>query len=257
MGVIGQKLTGADKAPIKAAEIQNKAAEAATAEQRRQYDQTRTDQMPWLQTGQGALNLLSRAAGIATPATRGQFDSQSYLLANPDVAQSEYWSQRPEEHWIKFGSNDGRAASGRGGNYVGGTAATSGTPDYSAFTTSPGYQFRLGEGQKAGQNQMAARGGAYSGNALKALAEYNQNMASNEYGNWWNQIAGLAGVGQSSANTLAGVGQNTAAQIGNNLNAGADARASGIITQTAQRNKANADTAQTIGTFASFFFGGR
>lgn len=54
-GINASKQAGAAKAGAQAEEA---AAQAAIAEQRRQYDQARTDQMPWLSAGTGALGQL-------------------------------------------------------------------------------------------------------------------------------------------------------------------------------------------------------
>ena len=93
----------------------------------------------------------------------------------------------------------------------------------------PSYKFRLGEGLKALDRQAAARGGLISGGALKAAQRYGQDFASTEFGNAYNRLAGLAGVGQTATNTLTGAagqfGQNQAAGLSN----AAQARASGYI----------------------------
>jgi hypothetical protein len=52
----------------------------------------------------------------------------------------------------------------------------------------PGYAFRLSEGQAAIDRSAAARGGLQSGAALKAAAEYGQNMGSQEYNNAYNRF---------------------------------------------------------------------
>lgn len=52
----------------------------------------------------------------------------------------------------------------------------------------PGYAFRLAEGQRAIERSTAARGGLQSGAALKAAAQYGQDMASQEYGNSFNRF---------------------------------------------------------------------
>jgi hypothetical protein len=98
-----------------------------------------------------------------------------------------------------------------------------------AFTASPGYDWRRSEGQRDIGNSFAARGGAASGNALRALAEFNQGLASSEFNNWYNQQAGLAGVGQNTAVNLGNLGQNTAGNIGTALTGQGLSRASGII----------------------------
>src|SRR6188768_3809462 len=60
------------------------------------------------------------------------------------------------------------------------------------FQASPGYNFVRNEGQRDIGNSFAARGGAQSGNALKALAEFNSGLASGEFGNWFNRRMNLA-----------------------------------------------------------------
>ena len=103
------------------------------------------------------------------------------------------------------------------------------TGDRSSFYTSPNYDFTRSEGQRGIQQTAAARGGLRSGNALKALSEYNQNLASGQVNNWWGQQAGLAGVGQSATNATDQFGQASANNISNNLMQSGDARASGIM----------------------------
>jgi len=85
------------------------------------------------------------------------------------------------------------------------------------FIKDPGYDFRMKQGQQAIERSAAARGGALGGGTLKALSNYGQDYASNEYNNafsrWntentqqYNRLAGLAGVGQTAnaANQAAG-----------------------------------------------------
>lgn len=113
-----------------------------------------------------------------------------------------------------------------------GTNALARLQDPNAFTASPDYAFRRGEGMRGIQQTAAARGGLASGNALKALTEYNSNLASGEYGNWWNRQADIAGMGQNAANVVGQFGQGNAGNVGNALMAAGDARASGVIGAT-------------------------
>lgn len=55
----------------------------------------------------------------------------------------------------------------------------------------PGYQFRLGQGQKALEQSAAGRGTLRTGGTLKDILGYGQNFASQEYGNVYNR--GLQG----------------------------------------------------------------
>lgn len=111
----------------------------------------------------------------------------------------------------------------------GATSATGGTQNFSRFYDSPDYQFRVSEGQRDIGNSFAARGGAASGNALRALTEFNQNLAASEYGNWFNRRAGLAGVGTAASGQVGQAGQTTANSLMASQQAQGDARASGIM----------------------------
>jgi len=108
------------------------------------------------------------------------------------------------------------------------------------FQQDPGYAFRLSEGQKALNQNAAARGGLISGNALKAATRYGQDMGSQEYQNAFNRyqaerasqlqpLQSLAGVGQTTANQMAASGNQMAQNVGEIGMQGANARASGYI----------------------------
>lgn len=93
-----------------------------------------------------------------------------------------------------------------------------------------GYAFRQKEGQTGVSNQFAASGGLLSGAAMKALNRFNQDFASNEYGQsysrfnldqdaQYNRLMGVQGAGQNAANSVAGnsgtiVGQASNAMAG-------------------------------------------
>lgn len=55
------------------------------------------------------------------------------------------------------------------------------------FETSPGYQFRMDEANKNLSRSASSQGLSLSGASMKALNEQVQGIASNEYGNWFNQ----------------------------------------------------------------------
>ena len=108
------------------------------------------------------------------------------------------------------------------------------------FSREPGYGFRLAEGQKALDRQSAARGGLISGGALKAAQRYGQEMGSQEYTNAFNRYQiernaklgpyqSLAGVGQTTANQLGQFGAANAANVGNLMTGGAAASAAGQV----------------------------
>lgn len=110
------------------------------------------------------------------------------------------------------------------------------------FQQDPGYGFRLKEGQQALDRQAAARGGLISGGALKAAQRYGQEMGSQEYTNAFNRyqlerqarlnpLQSLAGMSQTTANTLGTAGQQMASNVGEAQQNAAAARASGYVGQ--------------------------
>lgn len=98
---------------------------------------------------------------------------------------------------------------------------------YAQFRTDPGYQFAYNEGLRALDASAAARGTLLSGGQAKALTRYGQGVADQQYGNYWNRLAGLAGVGQQATSGTAAVGQSYSNQAGNALMQQGNARASG------------------------------
>ena len=112
----------------------------------------------------------------------------------------------------------------------------------SDFNADPGYQFRLSQGRQGMESSQAARGGLYSGAALKEAGRFNQGLASQEYGNAYNRfqtnrsnklnaLQSMAGLGQTSAGQVANLGANSAANQGNALMGAGEARASGYVGQ--------------------------
>jgi hypothetical protein len=104
----------------------------------------------------------------------------------------------------------------------------------------PGYAFRMSEGMKALDRSAAARGGLLSGATLKGAQRYGQDLASQEYQNAFNRyqtsrtntlnpFASLAGVAQSSANTLGNAAGQFGQQIGSNIIGAGNAAAAGQI----------------------------
>lgn len=98
-----------------------------------------------------------------------------------------------------------------------------------SLMSTPGYQFRLGQGQKSLEASSAARGGMGSGKAMTGMTQYGQDYASNEYGNRLNQLAGLSGTGQTTATNMANAGQQYGSDAGNSILAANNYRQSGIL----------------------------
>ena len=104
----------------------------------------------------------------------------------------------------------------------------------------PSYQFRVNQGNNAIQGSAAAQGGLLSGATLKALQNYGQESASQEYQNaynrfnadqtnQYNRFYNLVGMGQNAAAQTGNAGTQTAQAIANNTMQGANSQAAGTI----------------------------
>ena len=124
------------------------------------------------------------------------------------------------------------------------------------FSADPGYGFRLSEGRKALAAKSRARGGAVSGTSLKAMQDYAQESASNEFSNAFNRYQieraaklgpyqSLAGIGQTATNQLGTLGANYASNAGNLMTSAGAAQAAGQV------GAANAITGG-VGTYLNY-----
>lgn len=109
------------------------------------------------------------------------------------------------------------------------------------FQADPGYDFRMSEGVRALDQSAAARGKRMSGEQLKAITAYGQNMASDEYGRAFDRYQ------QDTTrryNTLAGpmqLGAGQTGQMGNYLAQAGSSRSAATIAGSNAQNKALQD----------------
>jgi hypothetical protein len=110
--------------------------------------------------------------------------------------------------------------------------------DYDAYQNDPGVGFRFRAGLKALEASKAAGGMLRSGNTLRGITQFGQELGAQEYTNAFNRyqaerqarlgpLQSLTGMGQTSTTALS----NAAGQLGSNLSdlaiGGGNARASG------------------------------
>lgn len=82
-----------------------------------------------------------------------------------------------------------------------------------SFQADPGYQFRRDQGMEALYRTANTYGLGQSGNTMMEAMNYNQGLASQEYGNVWERLATLSGANQApaqGANIGFGFGQTAA-----------------------------------------------
>ena len=128
------------------------------------------------------------------------------------------------------------------------------------FEQDPGYAFRQAEGMRALERSAAARGGLMSGNTMKGIQRFGQDLASQEYGNAFNRfqieraarlnpLQSLMGAGQSATNVMTGATGAAGQNIGQLQLGAGQARASGYVGQA----NALAGALQGIGSAAMQF----
>jgi hypothetical protein len=124
------------------------------------------------------------------------------------------------------------------------------------YKTSPGYDFRFNEGQRAIESGGAAKGMLMSGGTLKDLARFGDGLASADYNDQFNRMMAVAGGGQQAATSTGQFGANMANQGAGILQGIGNAKASGYV--GAANNWINGinNVGTTLGQMASMFGGG-
>jgi|SRR5581483_5100226 len=272
-------------AAIQAANIQANQANKALDFQKAQYATGQQELAPWLQGGAEGLAQLMYGLGLpvsgnatipgAAPA------GQAKPGANIGIAgtmQPGVGGNRPGYRSPLLGIGRGdlegamiRPLAGKAANpnqlptqsiplssFVNKNLGPAGYLNFTAPTAiteqnDPGYKARLAMGTDALQRSAAAKGGLLTGGTARALDQFSQDYASNEYQNvydraltqntlGYNRLAQLAGVGQTAGSTMVGAGNNSANSIANTLltlgemqgqgiNNAAAARGSGYLNQ--------------------------
>lgn len=209
-----------------AADTQASAANNSAALQNQQYQQTAANLSPYVNLGRSAINPLINALGYnATQDSAGQYQ----FSKDPNS---------PLQQQFQYGQFN--------------------APTAEQAQSTPGYQFTLDQGLQATQNSAAARGLGASGAALKGAAGYATGLANSTYNDVYNRalssynsnfntassqfqtnyntaannanrLQGVVSNGQNAANQTGTLGAATAANIGNTLQGGAQANASGAV----------------------------
>jgi hypothetical protein len=188
------------KAAEEGAALQAQSADQAAQIQWDMYQQTRADQMPWLQAGKRALGTLEKdiAAGP------GEF--------------------RPEEQ--------------------------------------PGYKFGFQEFvEKPYMAAQSAKGKRLSGETYKGLTRYAQDYANTAYDNFLQRYyqrlqpqQSMAGVGQTTAAQLGAAGRQTGVATGEIAMAKGQAQAEGLINAQGAKTQSYQNLLNTAGTVGGWFF---
>jgi hypothetical protein len=209
--------------------------------------------MPW---GVAAAAVGSIVGGVmSSNASQSAANTQANAANNATQAQLDMYNQNVQR--LSPWTNAGSAALG---NLQGMMPALTQQFGAAQYQQSPGYQWQLGQGTQAITDAASATGGVNSGNTLKALTTYGQGLANQDYyqaqsayQNWQNQAynmyAGLSNTGANSAGMVAGLGADTATNIGKNMQSAGNSISAG---QVAQGN-AIGNSLNSLGSLAMYY----
>lgn len=239
---IGAAIGGAliqGSAAKKAAKAQEGAANKDIALQKETRDLIRNDLAPYREGGYTAQQALDFELGLGARPMVGGTPAEIQTIAGPSRTENVYTQRGRNDVRVLTGTRDVRGASRyRVGDREFATmeeaqayakANPVGAMEYGGFTKTPGYDFRLNEGTNAIEAGAAARGGLYSGSAMRALQQYGQDYASSEYNNYLNRLAGRADTGMNAATMSGNASQVAAGNVSNALAGVGNAQAAGYV----------------------------
>lgn len=203
--------------------------------------------------GGGMFGALARANALRVERDAGGWMTNAQISALPPAQRDAYYASHGPAAPTTTSAYPATPAAGT--IQAGTPAAGSPNPGMSAWDTfrnSTNYQWRLNEGNKGLNQQFAANGMIQSGAAMKGIADYNQNFASNELGNWQNMLAQQQGFGLTAASALAGVATSATngvvAQNTNASNATIGALGAGAAANTNMYNSIGGAIGQVAGS---------
>ena len=195
-----------------AAQASGQASAASIGEQRRQYDQTRTDYAPYLAAGTGAVNRLG--AGVAAGGEFGAVTPFDFRYdQNTDPSYGFRFNQGMR------GVNASMAAKGMGLSGAGIKGAT---------------EFGQGMGSQEYNNAFN-----------RYVTGFNANTG--ERNQLYNRYAGVAGTGQNAVGGVTAQGANTAGNIGNAYMTNAANTGNAAMAAAGQRQSAFSGAGNVLG----------
>lgn len=247
----------------RAAQIQGTLGQESLANEVNTQEQNQANQQPFLQTGANSLASLGYLLGITPGGTVGGGNpTPGQSLSIPGVNGSV---TLPGVTPLTGTANTNLGKMGSLMEAYPGGQFTAPTAEQARAT--PGYQFAMDQGTRAIDAGAAAGGSLLTGGTQTALNQFGQGLADTNYGNvynralqgyntnyntWannqanqFNRLAAIAGMGQTSAQTLGSQNLQASGQIASTLgNTGAqlgqDAMNVGNATASGYINSANA-----------------
>jgi len=219
-GIFQSEATG------EAADTSAEASRDASALQYKMFQEQQASMEPWRASGVNALNQLNALMGLPGVSQGG--DRGTRFIPEAGVAGGRGTTGTTRDISMRRPEREGEAWQPQAQQ-----------PQDWRSLMDPGYEFRKQEGVNALAAAGAASGNYGSGNMGVALQDYGQNIASQEFQNVYNRLAGMSGTGQVQSQDIGNMGVNTGGVMANYLNqagqniaqgqvAGANALAGGV-----------------------------
>jgi len=103
---------------------------------------------------------------------------------------------------------------------------------YESYQESPGVAWLRSQGMRGIENNVAATGRG-GGSRLKAISEFNQGLALQDFGNYYNRVAGITDIGLRAGGALSGASLESSRQIANSYTQAGQAQAGGALGRAA------------------------
>jgi hypothetical protein len=267
------------KAASTAANAATATADKNNALQREVYAQNYATLNPYAQRGNQAGNAINSLLGLGQPQNQGGPQAmqlpQNSGVNSYNPAYGGYDPREPRTDNGGYGGVMGQGFSGYPGFNMnqpqgrqtfgdgtivdGAMSATNPQQDYQNafdnYQNSTGFQFRQEQGNNALNTGYAARGSLRSGAAMKDFARFNQNIASQEFGNYLGQLGNQQNVGLSGASAIAGVGQNMAGAVSANNDSAGTAAANAALLRGQANSNMYGSIASGLGQLGGSVFG--
>lgn len=237
-GAIGGAVIASNGAKS-AANASAAAADRSSEVQQQIYGQNKTTLQPFVNTGTAAMGNINALLGIAPTQTAQPATS---------IAGGGYGGIGGVGGWP---SVNGLAQPTGGTVNAAQPSQPTAQQAFDTYRNSTGYQFRVNQGLDAVNSGYAGAGTLQSGAALKAINDYGQGMASQEFGNYLNSLGNQQALGLSGASALAGVGQNYANSLGNIYQANGANQANAALAGAS----ASAGAVNSLATIGAGMFG--
>lgn len=165
--------------------------------------------MPFLPAGVGA----AVAAGAASAAAGAAVSYGISQATSSGQKQAITTGQRQATQDVAPYANLGAPAAGALSDFAGLNGPDAAARAMSMYTTSPGYEFARTEGLRAVDDAAAGRGMLRSGATLKAEQAFGTGLASQDFGNYLNRLAGYSGQGLTAGANQAQTATSGATQL--------------------------------------------